>query len=361
MADLARTRDPTWTRDRTPRPTLLRAKRSSQQAELGVFVSKSGSDGADGSTCGAIGAPCATIKKALAIAKAGSIVYVDAGTYEEDGLALVAGVTLQGGWERRVGGAWTRVCTPERKGAAVIRAKSADRTLSAVDLGGMATLDTLTIRSKLAAAAVGQSLYGIFAVGATTEVALRDVAIDVANAGAGRAGQAGLDGGYAARICQASTGANGAALGASGTGARAGSFAVSGYFSLPGIEGGAGGDGANGTAAPAPPCVACKQSGAVCQRSCSGPACYLCAWTSSYLECGKPGIPGCGGGGGAAGGKPGTGGGSSVGVLVWDATFGLDSGSIHSGRGGDGGAGGPGGQGALGRLGAAGRVGWIEL
>jgi hypothetical protein len=321
--------------------------------ERGIFVSNSGSDGADGSACGAIGAPCATIKRALGLAKANGVIHLDAGTYEEDGLALVAGVTLQGGWERRVGGAWTRACTPGRESATVIRAKSADRTLSAVDLGGLARLEVLTVRSKLGAAAAEQSLYGVFAAGAATQLTLREVAIDVGNAGAGKVGAAGAAGGRRGRLCLAETGADGAAVGTSGSGALAGSFSIGGYMVASGIEGGAGDDGEDGTAAPAAPCIACKQTSATCDVRCNGATCYLCGWSSSYLECGDAGRIGCAGAGGS-GGKPGTGGGSSVGIFVWGATVRLDSGKVRAGRGGDGGTGGPGGQGGAGSPGIAG-------
>jgi hypothetical protein len=323
--------------------------------ERGIFVSSSGSDGADGSTCGAIGAPCATIKKALGFAKANSVIYLDAGTYEEDGLALVAGVTLQGGWERHVGGAWSRACTKGRESATVIRAKSADRTLSAVDLGGLARLEVLTIRSKLVAALAEQSLYGIFAVGATTQLALRDVAIEVGGAGAGKTGAAGADGGRRGRLCGAETGADGAAVGTSGAGAMPGSFSVAGYRAGSGSEGGPGSDGAHGTAAPPAPCVACRDGGATCAAPCTGSMCGIvfCSWSSSYAACGDGGSPGCAGGGGG-GGKPGTGGGSSVGIFVWGATVRLDSGRVQAGRGGDGGSGGPGGPGGVGTAGLPG-------
>jgi hypothetical protein len=321
--------------------------------ERGIFVSSSGSDSADGSTCGAIGAPCATIKRALGLAKATSVIYLDAGTYEEDGLTLVPAVTLQGGWERRVGGGWTRACTPGRESATVIRAKSADRTLSAVNLGGLARLEVLTIRSKLGVAAAEQSLYGIVAAGVTTQLTLREVAIDVGNAGAGKVGAAGAAGGRRGRFCSAQTGADGAAVGTSGSGAPAGSFSVGGYVVASGTEGGAGDSGEDGTAAPAAPCVACKEPSATCDVRCNGSACYLCGWSSSYVACGDTGRVGCAGAGGG-GGKPGTGGGSSVGIFVWGATVRLDSGKVQAGRGGDGGAGGPGGQGGAGSPGIAG-------
>ena len=321
--------------------------------ERGIFVSSDGVDAADGSTCGAIGTPCATIKRALGLAKPNSVIYLDAGTYEEDGLALTSGVTLQGGWERRVSGAWSRVCMQGRESATVIRAKSADRTLSAVELGGQARLEALTIRSKLGAAAAEQSLYGIFAVGATTQLALSDVAIEVGSAGSGKAGAAGANGGTRGRFCGAETGADGAAVGASGRGAPIGSFVAGGYVTVPGIEGGAGNDGAHGTAAPAAPCVVCPQPSATCTVSCTGSACYKCEWTSSYLECGASGKPGCAGAGGG-GGKPGTGGGSSVGIFAWGATVRFDSGKVQAGRGGDGGAGGPGGAGGIGTAGSPG-------
>jgi hypothetical protein len=326
--------------------------------QLGVFVSSAGQDGADGATCGTREAPCKTIAKALSFATAGRIIYLDAGTYEEDGLALKPGVTLQGGWDRSAVGVWSRVCTADRNALVVIRPRTADRTLSAVDLAGTATLETLTIRSKTAAASAGQSLYGIFASGASTEIVTREVAIEVGAAGNGSAGGAGQNGDSPAATCSAGTGADGATEGAVGSGAPGGMFNATGYVPAPGVTGGTGANGDHGTAAPAAPCIACPDTGATCRPVCVGqPICVnLCSWSASFASCGVAGINGCGGGGGK-GGAPGSGGGSSVGVFLSNARLRAMSGKITSGRGGDGGLGGAAGQGKVGNAGAPGQPG----
>ena len=64
--------------------------------------------------------------------------------FAEDGILLKTGVTLQGGWEQTAPGSWKHLCSAERNAAVVIRAKSAERTLSAVDLGGKATTREIT-------------------------------------------------------------------------------------------------------------------------------------------------------------------------------------------------------------------------
>ena len=327
--------------------------------EHGIFVSADGKDSGEAGTCGAVTAPCATVKKALSIAKAGGVVYIAAGTYEEDGLTLGAGVTLQGGWVKRVDGGWIRRCDAARSAAVVIRAKSADRTLGAVDLQGSATVEAVTVESKATTAATAGSVYGIFVSGAKTGLILREVAIKVQDAGAGNTGDAGQDGLAAAASCASGSGANGATIGQAGSGALAGSFSSAGYAPVPGIEGRAGGDGQDGTPAPAPPCVTCGQ-GASCIPQCTPITCLRCGYDgATYQQCGKAGNNGCRGGGGK-GGKPGSGGGSSIGIFVWDGTVRIETGRIESGSGGNGGPGGPGGQGAVGTLGAPGSAGGLS-
>ena len=326
---------------------------------VGVFVSTTGQDDSEGSTCGKRETPCKTIAKALSVATTDRIVYLAAGTYEEDGLALKAGVTLQGGWDHNASGGWSRLCTPDRKSAVIVRAKNADRTLSAVDLGGKATLDTLTIRSKTAVAAAGQSSYGVFATGTSTEIVLNEVAIEIGPAGAGGPGMAGPDGAAPVTACSAGTSADGATAGAAGAGAPVGPFSITGYFATPGVGGGIGANGSNGTAAAAPACITCPNPGAVCQQGCipNPQGCLIaCLWTSGASNCGIAGTNGCAGGGGQ-GGLPGAGGGSSVAVFLWNATLRASSGKISSGKGGDGGLGGPGGRGKVGSAGAPGRAG----
>lgn len=314
----------------------------------GVFVATSGDDK---SGCGTLEAPCKTLKQAIDAASKGKIVYVAAGTYEEDGLSLKAGVTLQGGWERSLQGNWNHVCISNRRQAVVIRAKSADRTLSATNLGGRATLDTLSIASK-ASAAPSQSLYGIFATGSSTQITLRDVAIDVAAAGAGTPGSAGQDGAAPSASCAAGNGTSGANEGTPGAGAPSGSFSTTGYTAKSGQPGGVGSDGAAGTAAPPAPCLdTCPLGNTICKKLPS----ELCVWDSPTKLCAGTGSNGCGGGGGK-GGVAGSGGGSSVGVFLWDATLQLDNGVVRTGRGGDGAVGGVGGRGKAGTSGVASTV-----
>jgi hypothetical protein len=324
---------------------------------IGVFVAPGGSDAAEGGSCGTIGAPCATVKKALSLAVTGRTVYLSAGTYEEDGLALKAGVAIQGGWEWTAPGTWKRLCSADRKIAAVIKAKSADRTLSAVDLGGTARLETLTIASKSSAASDGQSLYGIFATGTSTEIVMIEVAVEVGAAGKGAAAQRAAAGAAPAGSCSPGTGADGANVGTAGTAAPAGTFRMNGYLPSPGTSGGPGGDGSNGTEAPAAPCRTCLNLdfNTTCSTQCAsgGSPCarYECAPRVTTTVCGFNGVNGCGGGGGGGGGA-GAGGGSAIGVFVWDATLRAETGRISAGRAGNGSAGAAGGGAAQGSEGA---------
>jgi hypothetical protein len=321
----------------------------------GIFVSSSGSDGADGSTCGAIGAPCATIKKALALAKANSVIYLDAGTYEEDGIALAGEITLQGGWTRTGDGKWSRGCVPVTPAASVIRAKSADRTVTAIDLPGVATLEMLTVQSKRALALAGASVYGIFATGAATGLVLRDVVVEVGAAGVGAPGVNGKDGGPVSAACPAGTGLPGTASGMAGAGAQSATFDATGFLPAAGVDGGFGSNGTNGTEAPPASCATCPHELAACEGSCPSNPCQsvVCGWTNLVTTCGGPGTSGCGGQGGLGGGA-GRGGGSSIGVFLWNATARIESSRIAAGAGGAGGPGGKGGSGGLGTPGLPG-------
>jgi hypothetical protein len=327
-----------------------------QQADAakGIFVTQSGA----ASSCGSMTTPCGSIQTALGLAtQAGkTTVYVAQGTYAE-AITLPAGVTVSGGWDD-LGGTWQPICKGSPASTTVIAAPSGSVKTVVASYAGASTLETLTIKSEPQASVLaGQSVYGVFATGAQTQLAITDVIVDVANAGGGAAGSMGGPGspGGAAGTCTTpDTGANGVA-GTPGTAGGAPSYSVSGYSpGGPGGAGGTGGTGHVGTAAPGqgqnggPTCVTINNT---CGNQGGG-----CSSVGNVMSCGTTGGPGCAGTG-SNGGTGGAGGGSSVGVFAWDAHVTIDAGGIAPGNGGGGGDGGAGGMGGAGTAGAAGGKG----
>jgi hypothetical protein len=319
---------------------------SSPDESVGVFVDAT--SGADLLGCGTRQSPCLTIKAGISSAQAASkgTVYVAAGSYFGP-VALAAGIRIQGGWTSQ----WTPVCTLPYSAVTITGTASGPATVSAVNLGGTGTLDTLTVLSKLSTEVdAGETVYGILAEGSTTSLVLNDVVVQTAAGGAGSAGAVGSvgvlpvtpDGG-----CTSGTGAVGA-LGVPGAATAAGAFSASGYVSTPGGTGGTGAIGSGGTAGGSGVCAPpgacdCLEVGT------SGPHEVTC----DPSPCAGDGYSGCGGGGGG-GGAPGGGGGSSIGVFISGATVSATGGLLQSGNGG---AGGPGGAGGTGSVGSAGTPG----
>ena len=309
-----------------------------------VTVAPSGTDGA---SCGAPGSPCKTIKQGLAVTAASSTkntVVVAAANYAEDGLVVPAGVTLQGGWTYE--SQWQHLCTADALTKTIVRPATDNATFRLVDLGGTARIETLSIQSRSSAAKTGESLYGVFATGATTKVVLDHVSITLANAGGGSNGSTGSGGGNPVSICTPAGGTNGQ-NGSAGGGAPKGSYTAAGYQPASGASGGTATAGQNGTPGGAHTC-----------QPCSVPKGSPCGCGSSIADsCGQDGKPGCGGGPGGPGG-PGTGGGSAIGVFLWDADLTILDSSVKSGNGGKGGSGASGGTGATGSAGALGNLGF---
>ncbi len=308
----------------------------------GVFVSTAG---ADLFACGARATPCLTVQKGIARAQTLGVpnVYIAQGTYLGQ-VTLVAGVAVRGGWSAQ----WAPLCTPGASAAVVLGAPStANTTIVAADLGGKATLQTLTVASKAATdVGAGESIYGIRATGGTTTLELDDVIVQTAAGGAGTPGAMGSSGSTgSAGGCPAQTGAPGdaGAVGAPGTA----TFVAAGFATTLGSTGGTGAAGYGGTAGGPGQCAIGLVNGMACfsMSSCPSPA------TTTY--CGDAGLAGCAGAGGN-GGDPGNGGGSSVAVYAWGAQVRCAGGAWHAGAGGAGGAGGPGGAGGDGAGGVPG-------
>jgi hypothetical protein len=324
----------------------------SQSADetLGVMVAPSSSgSGTDAAACGTKSAPCTSVQKAIATAVAAnkSFVYLAAGTYYEDDIALAEGVTLAGGF----GPDWSRRCAPSPT-ATILRNTVGTKVVSAVDLGGRAVLDSLTLKSKppsavgTLASGAGESLYGLFAMGATTTVNLVNVRIEVGHAGKGVDGATASDASPAAPAgsCPApnstSAGQPGAA-GTDGSGAVAGTFTLSGYAPSSGTDGTSGTQGGDGTTtSPARgSCTTCAINGT--SDGCD---------SSFTAQAGGAASEGCGGNPGGFG-MAGGGGGSSVAVFAADARVVVSGGQLIAGDGG------AGGNGSLGKAGGAGSAG----
>lgn len=320
-------------------------------ATQGVFVVPGHGDaGSPSGVCGTQTNPCRSIAEGISRATATSVgnVYLARGSYSEDGIALAKAVALRGGFDPAAG--WQR-CVLVSTGLVdpsltTVSAITATKTISASDLGGNATLDSLTITSKAAAGKVsgtldGESLYGIFATGSSTSVTMTDVVVTVANGGDGADGAdapapAAADAVAAGAPCPASPTASGAA-GVSPNAApigAAGSFTAAGYVVGEGNGGSPGAAGGNGT------CTPPSAIGAICRPSFDNSSCQALQGTPTA------GTPSCGGKGGG-GGLHGAGGGSSIAVFAAGATVSLSGGSLTPGQGGAGGNGGLGHGGGL--------------
>jgi len=299
--------------------------------------------GADEAACGSHGSPCATIRFALGQARRASktVVRVGPGTYRE-AIDLVPGVTIEGGYFVEKSGdgyTWIPNCLSKPAPSDGVHiAPDVAMPIVAADLGGTARLSTLTIHQS-ASPAPSESVYGIFATGATTRLELVDVMIAPADAGDGLGGAAGASGTVSDAGCALGDAADAAAPGATGGGADPGTVDEAGYHPSAGAEGGGGESGENGGAGQSGACLTCS----TCNTKCD----------TGTKRCGGPGAPGCGGGGGG-GGAGGSGGGSSIALFAWGASVEATGGSLRSGAGGAGGAGGSGGPGSPGATGPTG-------
>lgn len=324
----------------------------------GVFVAPGGA----GTACTA-SAPCGSIGAGIntAVSNHASTVYVAAGTYVEV-VTLPVGITVQGGW-KSAAGAWTQDCSATAGSDVVIQAPSTSNITVKASYTGSATLDTLTVQSK-ASANAGESLYGIFITGTSTEVALNKVTVTVANGGAGNNGMVGPFGvaADAGSSCPPGSGNTGS-TGIPGIGGGVGMFDDNGYENAAGqgSSGGSGGAGAAGLAGADAGCVQALNCVYNAPPGCNT-VCDCCAYSpigDAGSSCGKNGTSGCGGGG-AGGGTGGMPGGSSIAVYLWGGGLTLTNTTLQAGNGGTGGVGGMGGgMGGAGSMGTAGQEGAV--
>ncbi len=304
----------------------------------GVFVASSGNDV---SGCGSRSNPCKTLTYTFAGGaqlSGKTVAYVASGTYNES-IQLIAGLSVEGGW-MATGSIWSPICDATTSTAVTLHGTT--NTTITASYNGTTTLRNVQVTSK-ASVGAGESVYGIFATGGSTNLTLDQVVVAVA---AGGAGANGADGGAATNASGTCSAGNGAAgsTGPNGQGAVAGSFDPSGYTASNGAAATNATAGANGTAGGSGSCATCQTFAGSCPNSCG---------FGSATLCGATGTSGCGGGPGG-GGAGGHGGGSSVAVYVWGAHVTTFGGNLSSGNGGYGGNGGEGASGGTPSAGAAG-------
>jgi virginiamycin B lyase len=315
----------------------------------GIFV---GPSGIDGTSCGTRQAPCLSIQVAIANANtaARAFVYLAPGLYVES-ISLLASVSLEGGWLVQAD-AWTPDCTAQSNATTAIQAPANKNiTVLADALNGTSAIRRITVLSKAQAGVLpSESLYGIFARGATTNLFVENTVVLMASAGAGAAGAQGAVGAPASIAgCTPAGDASSGITGATGVGSDYG-FTSAGYIQSNGYPGGSGGVGDNGTAGGGGgQCGYCWAPAQDCSTLCPPTGTTQCNYNS--------GLPGCGGNVGG-GGAPGLGGGSSIALFVWDAHVTVTNSTLTSGNGGNGGDGGPGGLGGSGAVGAVGAPEW---
>lgn len=308
----------------------------------GLFVSST--TGSDTLSCGSRNSPCKTISKGMERASGlKSVIYLERGTYSEQ-VVMTAGMRLEGGWATG-GSGWIPDCNVD---ATKIVVTESDTAVSVKDLNGAASLAFVSVENQTIAEP-GQSLYGVFARGASTKLTLEAVGVFVADAGAGANGNAGAWGHPGGAIDPAGCSPGNAGPGTPAkfdwTYPRPGEFSSSGYSPANGRDGNDGTSGENGTK---PTLLA------TCVRGCT----KLVSSTSCPAapdSCGTEGKAGCGGEAGKGGGA-GMGGGSSIALYVWDATVSVSGSSLQASNAGRGGTGGPGGRGGDGGFGVSGLV-----
>ena len=326
--------------DVTPDVPLTGCAARTTSDTTGIFVSVA--SGNDTTGCGTRAIPCKSVSQGITEATTQSgktTVFVASGAYIES-ITLPAALTVEGGWAAS-GLTWTPICDNTTSSAVTIRGTTS-ATVTAQYIGA-STLRDVTIESTTSPTA-NESVYGIFATGASTDLTLDHVVVVLGSGGAGAdgtAGSAGTGGGDGG--CLASNGTNGSS-GSNGAGADSGSFGSAGYIGTSGDDGGVGQTGHNGSAGGSGSCATCQTFAGSCPNSCT---------FGSKQVCAGQGLSGCGGAGGSGGGSGG-GGGASIALFVWDAHVTAFGGSFTAGNGGNGGGGGAGADGGPGSSGAQG-------
>ncbi len=325
--------------------------------DAGLFVYQYGT----GSAC-TQNAPCPKIAQALALAKAGSIIYVAAGTYTETLDIGSAGLlsTIEGGWITD-GGPWAPTCDDTQS---IIQRDPANTAEWAIRVDAKPTPLTLRLVKILndapGGSANGTSVYGVSSN--NSALVLDNVSVIVGPGILGVNGDPGT--GTTTNLCSPPPPPSSGAVGDDGGIGFPGILTAgsTGFTAVQPGNGSPGTNGANGTAGGAGgSCESCVTCAFACNDGGTGNACNL---QEAGTSCTVAGQAGCGGAAGFGGYAAGHGptkaldgcGGSSVAVYVWQGaiTF-SNSVTLTAGNAGNGGAGGAGKTGLAGSSGMAGQ------
>jgi hypothetical protein len=302
------------------------------EGSTGIFV---GSIGTDDPSCGTEVAPCASLQKGIARAVESGLPFVFPmpGSYPES-VTLAKDVAIIGGFSN-VAGSWRRICPGD---PGLVKVVGGDIAMTATDLEGSARIESVTIKNGSTSSTPGRSTYGLFAVGASTDLFLRNVVIESSDATPGSNGSPPLAAGppKSAGSCEdtVTPAETAGGPGADGMGSDTGSFDQAGYHPGHGADGEAGMLGGIGRVNPD---YATSSTCSDCFASGSG-ASLQCILSPPGYATGYPGHPGCGGQGGPGGGG-GQGGGSSFALFVFGAHVAIVDSQLVAGDGGKGGEG----------------------
>jgi hypothetical protein len=279
----------------------------------GIFVSPSGTQGADGSAKNPVRSIAAALD--LAVVQKKTTIYLEEGAYGE-GVVLDASfgrpVLIDGGWRRSSTGAWQRLCGDTAQ-TTIIQSPTG-RALQVTNSSGLVRVRHLVLSTAVDLPSPGRSHYGVFATG-TTETPVSLEFEDVIFAPTfGEAGDAAPDASPAnTLVCDGHSDCGNGNDGADGNIANVGlpakgSFGDAGYLAPAPIDGQKGTAGKNGKAS--------ATSGGVtyqdCEIDCVSPA--PCSTIVGPKQV-PGGTCGCGGEGGK-GGPGGRAGGASVGIFA---------------------------------------------
>ena len=318
----------------------------SVSADAGWFVSPTGTGDCS------IGNPCGSLQIAISKASAanGGTIFLASGVYT--GTLLFDSnskpLAFQGGWDVD-GGAWTPQCVSN---AAIIASDGTQSYTVALDhTTNPIAFSLVEISNQPGAVPNETSLYGILAL-VPKDLTLDNVEILVGNAGAGNPGS-GLNYVFDAGFVDCNNPSDGLNGSNGGNGSPGSTVATSsGFTSVPGSGGYPGSPGHTGTAGGKGSCGVCNNSCTSTSDMCDAGGGITCS-VSGSTQCGNTAPLGCGGDIGL-GGQPGTSGGSSVGIFLYQGTLSVTNGAISAGSGGTGGDGVMGAGGQPGQPGMAG-------
>jgi hypothetical protein len=279
----------------------------------GIFVSPSGTQGADGSSATPVRSIAAALE--LLVVQKKATIYLEEGAYGE-GIVLDAAfgrpVLIDGGWRRSSSGTWQRLCGDTAQ--TTIVQSPTGRALQVIDNSGLVRVRHLVLSTAVDLPVAGRSHYGVFASGtgqAPVSLEFEDVIFAPTF---GETGETAPDAAPAKTIsCEGHTDCSSGADGADGNASALatptkGTFGDAGYLAPAPIDGAKGSAGKNGKASATAGGVTYQD----CEIGCIPP--NPCSTVVGPKEV-AGGTCGCGGEGGK-GGPGGRAGGASVGIFA---------------------------------------------